>query len=162
MTWKNSDGLTLTFGTESPGPNLVGEYRLPGPKRMIEIKFDYTNLPTVAASTTVISRLNALPKNCTIEQVEIYVTSALTSTSNDITISVGTIDLDSASNGASTSIVNAATAANFTTGGTNGSWKGSLVNAQTALTGPKLLTWTVANHAATAGHGAIRISYSEL
>jgi len=159
MSWTN-DGLKKKFGTEKTTVQPLGEFKSPGSRRWLEIKFAFGDLPTSAAGTTVISGLNALPVGCSVEAVEIYTSVDTASSGGTATFSVGTIDQDYTSNGVSNSLVDAATITEMNTGGTNiAGWVGTLING-TALTTAKLLTWTVGTQNFTAGKGVVRIYYS--
>lgn len=158
MAWIN-DGLKKKFGTEKTAVQVLGEFRSPGSRRWLEIKFGFADLPTVAAGVTVISGLNALPVGSSIEEVSIYTSVDPVSGGGGL-LSVGTIDQDYTSNGVGNDIVDAATAAELIAGGSNiAGWVGTRVNG-VPLTTAKLITWTVTVGAYTAGKGVIRIYYS--
>lgn len=159
-TWLNNDGLELKFGTERAKPNIVGEYRHDGPTRVIEINFDYTDLPAVADNSVIISDNISLPIGAIVEKVEIFCSVDMDSSGDAMTLNVGWIDTDRTNNAVVDAFVVAATQAELNTGGTNVSgWVGTAVGGN-KLTSPKLLTWEVDSAAATAGKGVIRLYYS--
>jgi len=160
--WTNNDGLKVPFGSDQGVKAMVGEYRHDGPLHCAEIKFDYTDMPAVASNSVVIDKLDrfALPKGSIVEKVEIFCDVDIDSTSDDLTLNVGWVDLDNTSNVDVDAFVVAATQTELNTGGTNvAGWVGAEVGGA-ATTTAKLLTWEVDNHAATAGSGVIRLYYS--
>ena len=159
MSWIN-DGLERKYGTEKTVPNVLGEYRTDGPKRMYEIKFSYTDLPTVAQNSVVIRDNLTLPEGVLVEAVEIVCYTDFDSAGDAMTLNVGWIDTDRTNGVDVDAFVVAATQTELIAGGTNiAGWVGAEVNS-TPTTSPKLLTWEVDTAAATAGEGAIRIYYS--
>lgn len=159
-TWTNSDGLYIEYGPTKTQPALLGEYRLDGPQRLAELKFDYTRMPTVAQNSVVIERDLVLPEGAIIEKVEIFTAVDFDSSGDTMTLNLGTVDTDGTSNAVVDSLIVAATQTELNTGGTNvAGWVGTYVGGS-PLTAPKLLTWEVDSQAATAGEASIRIYYS--
>lgn len=162
-TWINQDGLEIKYGTDRAEKSPIGEHKFDGPRRLVELRFDYTMLPTFVADDAgeaVISEGFALPVGATIESVEVFAYTDFDSAGDAFIMNIGTIDLDRSSNGDHDSLVDAITQAEFATGGTNvAGWVGVLIGGA-ALTTAKLLTWEVNGATATAGEGVIRIYYS--
>lgn len=160
MSWLNNDGLEVKFGTEKAEPALIGEYRHDGAQHLLEIKFGFADLPAVASNSVLIADDFTLPTGAFIEKVAIHCVTDMDSTSDDMALSIGTIDTDRTSNADPNSIVDAATQTELNAGGENvAGWVGVLVDGA-KLTTPKLLTWEVDNHAASAGEGVVRIYYT--
>ena len=161
-TWTNADGLTLKYGVDRAEDGIQGEYRTAGPKRCIELEFDYTQLPTVAQNSVVIGDNLRLPIGIFVEEVEIRAWTDFDSSGDTMTLNVGWVDLDGTSNVDVDAFVVAATQTELNTGGTNvAGWVGAEVGTGTTVTTvPKLITWEVDSQAATAGRGVIRIWYS--
>jgi hypothetical protein len=160
--WTNKDGLKVAFGKDQAPKQLVGEFHNDGPLHCAAITFDYTDMPAVASNSVVIDATDnfVLPKGSIVEKVEIFCDVDIDSTSDDLTLNVGWVDLDGTSNADVDAFVVAATQTELNTGGTNVSgWVGAEVGGN-KTTAPKLLTWEVDNHAATAGSGTIRLYYS--
>lgn len=156
-TWINNDGLELRFGLDKTNVDPLGSYTYDGPFRCASIKFAYTQLPTVAQNSVVINDTLTLPKGAVIEKVEVANHIDFTSTG---TVNVGLVDTDRVSNASANALVDAITAAELNTGGTNiAGWVGAGVNAA-PLTSPKLVTWEQDTAAASTGAGEIRIYYS--
>lgn len=162
-TWINADGLELKFGTDRAKLEKVGEHKFDGPRRMVEIKFDSTQLPAFQASEdtfTLISEGVALPVGATIEAVEVFMYTDFDSAGDGALLSVGTVNLDRATALDADSLIDAMTQSEAATGGTNvAGWVGTLVGGA-KLTVAKLLTWTVTVESYNAGDGVIRIYYS--
>ena len=155
MSWVNNDGLERKFGVEQAKRARIGEYRNDGPSHLVEIHFDFTDLPAVASNSVIISDDYTLPSGAFIESVEIWCPVDVTSGG---TLNVGMIDTDRTSNADVDAFVVAATAAELTTGGENiAGWVGALVN--DVLPRDVLLTWEQDTAAATTGEGVIRIKY---
>lgn len=160
--WNDPDGLTRIYGADKAIPTTTGEFDTCGPVKVIEINFDYTNLPAVGSNSVLVDtgQRFRLPSGARVEKVEIRSSSDFDSTSDDMTLNVGTIDLDGSSNAVVDSLVVAATQTELNAGGENvAGWVGAAVGGA-ALTSSKLLTWEVDAHAASAGTGVIRIYYS--
>jgi hypothetical protein len=158
-TWTNADGLYLKFGTDKAALGRVGEHKYDGPRRCVEVKFDWTMLPLVADNSVVISDKIALPVGATIEDVVIVAHTDFTS-GGSATLDVGTIDMDRTSNADPDSLVAAATPAEMSAAPADGAaYPGALVYGA-KLTTAKLLTWEVNTAAFTAGEGVIRVFYS--
>lgn len=161
--WNDPDGLTRIYGADKAIPTTTGGFDgMAGPQKVVEINFDYTNLPAVAFNSVLVDtgQRFSLPIGAKVEKVEIRSSVDFDSTSDDMTLNVGTIDLDNSSNGVVDSLVVAATQTELNAGGENvAGWVGALVGGA-ALTTAKLLTWEVDAHAASAGQGVIRIYYS--
>lgn len=159
-TWFNNDGLQLKFGTDKTKVNPIGEFRSPGSRRWIEIKFDYTMLPAVASNSVIISEDTLLPVGAVVESVEIFTVTDWDSAADAMTLNVGWLSTDHTTTTDVDAFVVAATQAELITGGTNvAGWVGAEVGG-TPLTAAKLLTWEVDVAAATAGEGYIRIYYN--
>lgn len=163
-TWTNEDGLRLEFGPEKTLPHQMGEYRTEGPKRVLEILFDFdsdgTNVPTDADGSVVISDKNMLPIGALVEAVEIHTAVDFDSAGDALVLDVGLIDADGTSNADVDALVDAATQTELNTGGTNvAGWVGVAVGA-VALTAAKKITWEVTGADATAGKAVFRIYYS--
>ena len=159
-TWLNNDGLEVNFGKDQAPTQLTGEYHNDGPLHCVEVKFDYTDLPAVASNSVIINDQYTLPKGSIVEKVEIFCDTDIDSTSDDLTLNVGWVDLDRTSNVDVDAFVVAATQTELNTGGTNvAGWVGAEVGGLKTTTA-KLLTWEVDAHAATAGSGVIRLFYS--
>ena len=160
MSWVNNDGLELKFGTAKAADKIIGEYHFDGPTHMVELAFDYTDLPVYTASDTLIRDNFTLPVGAYIESVEIQCSTDMDSSGDALTFDLGTIDTDRSSNGDGNSLIDAATQTEMNTGGTNvAGWVGVLIGGA-ALTTAKLLTWNTDTATATAGKGKIRIQYS--
>ena len=158
MSWVNDDGLERKFGTEQADRALIGEYHYDGPSHIVEITFDYTDLPAVASNSVVIDDDFTLPAGAFIESVEIWCPVDMDSAGDALTMNVGYIDTDRTNNFDVDAFVVAATQAELITGGENvAGWVGAIVN--DVLPADKLLTWEVDVAAATAGEGVIRIKY---
>lgn len=159
-TWLNNDGLEVNFGKDQAPKQLIGEYRHDGPLHCAEIKFDYTDLPAVASNSVIIEDNWVLPKGSIVEKVEIFCDTDMDSSGDDMTLNVGWINLDRTNGVDVDAFVIAATQAELIAGGTNVSgWVGAEVGGN-ATTVPKLLTWEVDTHDASAGSGVIRLYYS--
>lgn len=155
----NADGLERKYGP-ADRTYLIGEYRYDGPLHMVEIKFDYTDLPAVAENSVVIGDYYTLPKGSIVEKVEIFCDVDMDSAGDALTMNVGWIDTDRTSNADVDAFVVAATQTELNTGGSNvAGWVGAEVNGAKTTTA-KLLTWEIDTAAATAGHGVIRLYYS--
>ena len=163
-TWTNEDGLRLEFGPEKTLPSQMGEYRTAGPKRVLELVFDFaddgTNVPLVADNSVIISRTAMLPIGALVEEVEIWTHTDFDSAGDAMTMNVGIIDADETSNADVDYFVVAATQTELNTGGSNvAGWVGAAVGAA-AITAPKLITWEIDVADATAGKAVFRIYYS--
>lgn len=164
-TWTNADGLRLEFGTEKTLPAQMGEYRTEGPKRVLEIRFNFTddgtNVPLDADGSVVISDKNVLPVGALVEAVEIHTAVDFDSAGDALILDMGLVDAsDGTSNADPDALVDAATQTELNTGGTNvAGWVGVAVGA-VALTAAKLVTWEVTVADATAGEAVFRIYYS--
>lgn len=160
QTWTNSDGLTLRYGTSAGVQEPVGEYRFNGPVRCTEIKFSYGDMPTVAQNSVIISDKYSFPVGAKFQSVEIQTWEDVDSTSDDITLNVGWIDMDGVSNPDVDAFVVAATQTELNAGGTNvAGWVGVAVDGAPTTTA-KYVTWEVDAHAMSAGKGAIRIYWT--
>lgn len=158
MSWLNNDGLELKFGPEKTELNVLGEYRYDGPKRVLEIKFTYADLPAVADNSVLIRDNLSLPIGAIVEEVEIFCNVDFAMGAG--TLNVGWIDTDRTNGVDVDAFVVEATQAELIAGGSNvAGWVGAGVGAA-ALTAPKLLTWEVNTAAVTAGEGYIRLYYS--
>lgn len=159
-TWVNNDGLERRYGTDSAPESLTGEYHYDGPVKLIEIKFDYTDLPAVASNSVIIGDNFTLPKGSIVEKVEIFCDVDMDSAGDAMTLNVGWIDTDRSSNVDVDAFVVAATQTELNTGGSNvAGWVGAEVGGAKTTTA-KLLTWEVDTAAATAGSGVIRLYVS--
>lgn len=91
MTWMNSDGLLVKFGTEKTVLAKGGSFEYEGPNRMIELEVNIANLTTTTTAVVVGGDSVIFPRNSFIESVEIMTTAtAATITS----LSFGLIRLD--------------------------------------------------------------------
>jgi hypothetical protein len=165
-SWLNPDGLKLYYGTEKTELAIIGEHKFDGPRKLLEMKFDYTRIldyfpgeVSDDAGELVVSEGAVLPAGAQIEAVEVVCYTDWDSAGDAFVLNVGTIDTDRTSNGDHDSLIDAMTQAEAITGGTNDSgWVGTAVG--TVLSTPKLITWEVNGAEPTAGEGAIRIYYS--
>lgn len=99
MTWTNADGLVIKFGKEGGVSNKGGHYSTLGPLQVSEIKLDYTDI--LSATSTVVGGTSgplgiALPRGARIEEVEVVVETAFTSsgTIGSSTLVLGLARLD--------------------------------------------------------------------
>ncbi len=161
-TWLNNDGLRVKFGADSVKTALVGEYTTDGPRRFLEVEISAGRLPAFSAGAiTIADNYCRIPSGVIIEEVEVLVTTAFTS-SGAATLNVGMVDTDGTSNADIDAFVAAATIAELTPLGlindgvspADGSGRG------VKLTSPKLITLSVGTANYTAGVGTVRIYYS--
>ena len=156
-TWINKDGLPVKFGLDEAKLGVVAGYKTDGPKRFVEVVIDNaTSLPAFG-NTVILDDNCSLPKGALIEEVTVGDVSTAFVSSGGGTISIGTIDKDRSSNGSSTALLSAATAAEMTTG--NGA-AGDGGQVGTILANAKLLTVTVGTADFSTGRGTVRIFYS--
>lgn len=159
-SWTNNDGLSLKYGTSKAVAEPVGEFLMEGPYRVTQIRFDYTDLPAVASNSVIITDKYSFPVGTKVAKVEIQSWTDLDSTSDDMTLNVGYVDLDGTSNADVDAFVVAATQAELIAGGTNvAGWVGTVVDG-VPFTTAKYLTWEVDAHAASAGAGVINIYWT--
>lgn len=160
MAWTNDDTLHIKYGPEKTVAGVAGEYVMDGSKRMIELRFDYSRLPTVAQNDEIVSDTVVIPAGAFIESVEIVAPfTAWASSGDTMTFCLGTIDADDRTSNLDTDdLIVDATQTEMNAGGTNvAGWVGDGVG--TAMSQNKLLTWEVNTAAATAGEAVIRIYY---
>lgn len=160
MSWYNSDGILVKYGTEEATPSTAGHYVTTGPQRMAEFDVTLTGLADAAA---IADDYIVLPEGALIEKIDVVVKTAATSGGSAV-LDVGIIDLDRSSNGdddaliaalALTSIDAIGDVVELIQGGTS---HGASVG--TVLTGPVLVTASYDTAAFTAGVVSIRIFYS--
>lgn len=161
QTWTNNDGLTLYYGVDKARVEPVGEFADKGnPTRCTEIRYTYSDMPAVASNSVVISDKYSFPIGAKFSKVAIQTWVDMDSTSDDMTLNVGWVDLDGSSNADVDAFVVAATQTELNAGGENLSgWVGVAVDGS-PLTTAKYLTWEVDAHAASAGEGVIRIFWT--
>lgn len=174
----NSDGLMVDYPQMEEQTGKGGTFStMTGNVHCLELDVDYTDvaLGTDATHNFILSYKNYLPDNCVVESVEFVVTEAWDSTSSDVALNFGTLQLPTTA-GAYV-IVDAdglmntlAKAAIDTIGGTvkvspdsgaTPDWS-TYVGAQvgTELTsGPYVVSCYWENHVPTSGHGKLRIYY---
>ena len=97
MSWMNSDGLFVKFGKEEADTSVGGHYNVDGATKEVEVTIPYTEL--LSATPAIIGSVGnpgargvILPKGAIIEEVEIYVSDAFTSsgTIGSATLQIGT------------------------------------------------------------------------
>jgi hypothetical protein len=78
QNWLNKDGLFLQFGTDKTATEQAGEFRMPGPNRILEVRIDLTTLTSTAAiqSNTVFFPSPPGTNQLYIEKVELTVETA--------------------------------------------------------------------------------------
>jgi len=107
QNWLNKDGLFVQFGTDKTANEAAGEFKMPGPNRIVEVRIDLTTLTSTAA---VQSNTLFFPSPPTgqlyIEKVELTVETA---SAGGTSFSMGLIQHDRATipSGYSTAFVNA-------------------------------------------------------
>lgn len=160
QSWMNDDDLYIKYGPDKATASVAGEYKMDGSRRMIELRFDYSNLPAVASNDEIASDTVMIPNGAFIESVEIVAPfTAWDSAGDAMTFCLGVIDADDRSSNLDTDFfVVDATQTEMNTGGTNtAGWVGAGVG--TTVSGTRLITWEVNTAAATAGDAVIRIYY---
>ena len=99
MSWMNSDGLFVKFGREEADTAAGGAYNVDGALKEIEVDIPYTEL--LSATAAIVGSVGnpgargvQLPKGALIEEVEIVVTTAFTSsgTIGSATLVMGTVE----------------------------------------------------------------------
>ena len=117
--WLNSDGLFLQFGTAKAAPVDGGEYKMPGPNRIVEVLIDLSKLNTSTATIVDYGTFFPSMANFYIEAVEVIAEVGM-STASSPTLSVGVIkasDQSTVPTNGGTAFVNAAAASTLSTAG---------------------------------------------
>jgi len=160
MSWYNSDGILVKYGTEESVPAKAGHYVLTGPSRMLEIKTG--PLEDYVDANAIVDDYSVLPEGALIEKIVVITTEAATGPS--AVLDLGLVDLDRSSNPDDDALIVAAPVADFAAIGntvtyTQGSDEhGASVG--TVLTGAKLITLGNDTANFTAGELTIQIYYS--
>lgn len=89
QNYYDADGLFRKYGTDKTTPNIGGEYKTYGPRRMIELKMTLTD---VGSSATIMSDQVFFPKNARIEQVDIVTETV--AVGSGATLNIGLIATD--------------------------------------------------------------------
>jgi hypothetical protein len=165
QNWLNKDGLFIQYGTDKTVSETGGEFHMPGPNRIIEVRIDLTKLTSTAAIQSNTLIFPAPPAGqMYIESVELSMEQA---SAGGTSFSVGLIQMDRATipSNYSTAFVNALVNASTNAAGdyvklTAGSTSaGGLIGSQPAnATGPYYIT-ALASGTYTAGLADVRISY---
>lgn len=162
MTWTNPDKLVVKFGTEESTLSNISADTGENAFRFVEIIANWADLPAVASNGVIIDSAFVLDSGVLIEGVSIKKSVDFDSTSDDMTLSIGCVDVDGTSNYTKAAFVDAATQVELNTladGIENYSgWVGSLVG--TVTTKKLKFMWEVDAHAAIAGQAVIRIKWS--
>ena len=90
MAWTNGDGLRVLFGTEEALPGRAGEYNVTGPRHMVELALDLTELSD--STQTILSDTVTIPNGAMIEQIDVIVTEVSVGTNSNLDL--GLIDQD--------------------------------------------------------------------
>ena len=99
MSWLNSDGLFVKYGTEEADTAPGGAFNVDGANRVMEVNIPYTEL--LSATAAIVGSVGnpgsqglVLPKGAVIEKVETVVTTAFTSsgTIGSATLVMGTVE----------------------------------------------------------------------
>lgn len=160
MSWYNSDGLLVKFGTEEGAVGKAGEYVTTGPLRMVEVTFALTGLGTAAA---ILDDHVVIPAGALIEKVTL-VNKVLATSGGSATLNVGFIRSDRTTENDYDGLIAAGALATFNTKGetvdyTVGSTAaGALLG--TALTYDSYITADYDTAAFTAGTVSVRIYFS--
>lgn len=164
MGWYNSDGLYVKFGTEEATVGAAGEYRTPGPQRMVELVIPDM---TAVTATPVIQDYNVvIPKNARIEKVEVIVTTLCTDAGGNSVLNVGLKKTDNATEldyeafvkAMALSVLNVAGETTVLTAGAT--YAGDLIG--TTLSENGYITVDYTTEAYTAGAIKVRIYYSRV
>lgn len=91
MSWYNSDGLYVRFGTEKTVPALGGESSTDGAKREVTIDFDYADLAAFGTEK-IIGEGVVIPSGVFLESATLVVETAFAGAT--ATLSLGLIDTD--------------------------------------------------------------------
>lgn len=86
VTWFNSDGLEVRFGTDEATASVSGEYNLLGKIHEVELKITATALTSTAG--TVLEDFLVIPKGARIHEIEVVAETACTS-GGSATLDVG-------------------------------------------------------------------------
>jgi hypothetical protein len=86
--WSNNDGLLLQYGTAKATRVDSGDYKMPGPNRMIEVLIDLSKLITANATIVDLNTFFPSMANTYIEAVELVAEVGM-STSSSPTLSIG-------------------------------------------------------------------------
>ena len=99
MSWMNSDGLFVKYGTEEADTAAGGAFNVDGATRQVEVDIPYTEL--LSATAAIVGSVGnpgargvQLPAGAVIEKVEFVVTTAFTSsgTIGSATLVMGTVE----------------------------------------------------------------------
>lgn len=107
QNWLNKDNLFIQYGTDKTVNEAAGEYRMPGPNRIVECRIDLTTLTSTAAVQSNTLLFPAPPSGqLYIEKVELTVETA---SASGTSFSMGLIQMDRATipSNYSTAFVNA-------------------------------------------------------
>lgn len=99
MTWINSDGLIVKMGAEEGVETNVGEFTTYGPNRITTAVINFTEIASATPAVLGVATGalgSTLPQGARIEEVEIVVETAFTSsgTIGSATFLLGLVDLD--------------------------------------------------------------------
>ena len=160
-TWHNSDGLFIRFGTKEAEVGVAGEYRTPGPQRMVELTIGA--LTALGTGAAIQDDTALIPKGARIERVEVITTTQATSGGSAV-LNIGLIRTDRSTELDYDGLVAALPLASFNAAGETFSatagvtYGGALLG--TTLANNGLLTADYDTAAFTAGAIKVRVYFS--
>jgi hypothetical protein len=164
MAWLDNTGLYQEYGLEQVVPQVAGEYRMPGPQRLIELKLDLTALTTTAGTPIPGTTSVNFPAGFTVDRIEVEAITAATGAT--ATLSLGLVRTDRTTEIDFDGLLVAAPLANMDTAGETVTYSkgvsgaGALVGTTVGSNpGYLVANWNTA--AFTAGVVMIRIYYSK-
>lgn len=161
MTWTNSDGLHLKFGTEESTVTPGGEICPFGDQLEIVFNLDHSYIDS---DTAKIIEGVRLPLGFQIERVRLVVEEAFDSAGDAFVLDMGLVDEDRSSNANDDALIQAEVQADIDAIGdiveytlASAGASGAGVSVGTVLTDHKLVTVSYDTAAPTAGHAKVTI-----
>jgi hypothetical protein len=104
MSWYNSDGLLVKFGTEEGTAGKAGEYEWDGPTRLVELVIP--DLTALTSSAVIQSDVVTIPTGAVIRSIKV-ITNTVATSGGSATLNIGLISTDRSSNISDTALVSA-------------------------------------------------------